>query len=64
MKVLVIGDSCKDVYVYGKCERLCPDAPVPVFMPLRKEENQGMAGNVRRNLQSLGIECDLSLIHI
>jgi|TARA_Y100000310_G_scaffold112746_1_gene111274 D-beta-D-heptose 7-phosphate kinase/D-beta-D-heptose 1-phosphate adenosyltransferase len=59
MKVLVIGDSCKDVYVYGKCERLCPDAPVPVFMPLRKEENQGMAGNVRRNLQSLGIECDI-----
>ena len=59
MKVLVIGDSCKDVYVYGHCERLCPDAPVPVFIPLRTEENQGMAGNVRRNLESLGVDCDI-----
>ena len=28
-KILVIGDSCKDVHIYGKCERMCPDAPVP-----------------------------------
>lgn len=59
MKVLVIGDSCKDVYVYGRCERLCPDAPVPVFLPSRREENQGMAGNVQRNLEALNIDCDI-----
>jgi len=59
MKVLVIGDSCKDIYIYGQCDRLCPDAPVPVLIPLRKEESQGMAGNVQRNLQALDIECDI-----
>ncbi len=26
-KILVIGDGCIDEFVYGKCTRLCPDAP-------------------------------------
>ena len=33
MKVLVVGDSCKDVVVYGDIERISPEAPVPVFAP-------------------------------
>ena len=57
MKVLVIGDSCKDVYIYGQCERLCPAAPVPVFIPRDTKSNRGMAGNVYENLVSLGAEC-------
>ena len=57
MKVLVIGDSCKDVYIYGQCERMCPAAPIPVFIPKTKKENRGMAGNVYENLMSLGAEC-------
>ena len=59
MKVLVIGDSCKDVYVYGECDRMCPDAPVPVFIPKFQRENKGMAGNVYENLISLGAECEI-----
>jgi D-beta-D-heptose 7-phosphate kinase/D-beta-D-heptose 1-phosphate adenosyltransferase len=59
MKVLVIGDSCRDVHVYGECDRMCPDAPVPVFIPRFKRENKGMAGNVYENLVSLGAECDI-----
>ena len=59
MKILFIGDSCKDVFVYGTCERLCPDAPVPVFIPAHKKENRGMAGNVYQNLLSLKVEVDL-----
>ena len=55
MKILVIGDSCTDQYIYGRCERLCPDAPVPVFVPLYHKENKGMAGNVYQNLISLGL---------
>ena len=31
MKLLVIGESCLDVYQYGDSVRLCPEAPVPVF---------------------------------
>jgi D-beta-D-heptose 7-phosphate kinase/D-beta-D-heptose 1-phosphate adenosyltransferase len=58
-KILVIGDSCKDVHVYGKCDRMCPDAPVPVFVPTITRENLGMAGNVYQNIISLGYEADL-----
>ena len=57
MKVLVIGDSCRDIFIYGKCKRLSPAAPVPVFEPLFTRENLGMAGNVYQNLVSLGMPC-------
>jgi len=60
MNVLVIGDSCKDVFVYGRCDRLAPAGPVPVFVPLYSKENKGMAGNVYENLLSLqSIKTDL-----
>ncbi len=59
MKILVIGDSCKDVFIYGKANRLCPEAPVPVFIPQRKTETGGMAANVYENIESLGVEVDL-----
>ena len=59
VKVLVIGDSCKDVHVYGECDRMCPDAPVPVFIPRIAKSNRGMAGNVYENLISLGAECTI-----
>jgi len=58
-KILVIGDSCKDIYTYGKCPRLCPDAPVPVFIPKYTVNKGGMALNVYDNVVSLGVECDL-----
>jgi len=54
--ILVIGDSCTDKFIYGKCSRLCPEAPVPVFTPGRETTNWGMAGNVVVNLKALGEE--------
>ena len=57
MRILVIGESCRDIYVYGKCERLCPEAPAPVLNPLFTTENGGMAMNVAKNITSLGAEC-------
>jgi len=59
IKILVIGDSCTDVYVYGNCERLCPDAPVPVFVPCHIIKSGGMAANVCENLNALNLECDV-----
>lgn len=56
MKVLVIGESCLDVFQYGKCERLSPELPVPVFVPTTRTENPGMAGNVKNNLIALGAD--------
>lgn len=52
-KILVIGDSCEDIYVYGSCDRLCPDAPVPVLVPKKTVTTGGMAKNVYNNIKSL-----------
>jgi len=59
MKILVIGESCRDIFNYGTCDRLCPEAPVPVFNPIRSVENGGMAKNVHRNVLALGAEANL-----
>ena len=55
-KVLLIGDSCINEYVYGICERLNPEAPVPILRETRVETQKGMAWNVRENLMSFGME--------
>lgn len=57
--ILVIGDACIDEFVYGRCTRLCPDAPVPVFIPLEYIKNGGMSKNVQANVESFGYKCDL-----
>ena len=59
LKVLLIGDSCTDEYVYGTCERLNPEAPVPILKFNRKETKKGMAWNVRENLMSFGMEVNI-----
>lgn len=59
MRILVIGESCTDVFIYGFCDRICPEAPVPVFQPLRKEINRGMAENVANNIKALGYNYDI-----
>ena len=56
LKILLIGDSCTDEYVYGTCERLNPEAPVPILKFNRKDTTRGMAWNVRENLMSFGME--------
>ena len=57
-KILVIGDICTDVFVYGSCNRICPEAPVPVFLPTKTVTNRGMAGNVVDNVKALGCGCN------
>ena len=59
MKILVIGDSCTDIFIYGTCDRVCPDAPVPIFLPMIEKSNGGMAANVADNITALGAECRL-----
>jgi D-beta-D-heptose 7-phosphate kinase/D-beta-D-heptose 1-phosphate adenosyltransferase len=56
-KVLVIGDSCQDIFKYGTCDRISPEAPVAVMKPTRSTCNGGMAKNVFENLKALGIDC-------
>ena len=56
--ILLVGDSCEDVYHYGICDRMSPEAPVPVFKELRREIKQGMSSNVKLNLESFGIKVE------
>ena len=58
-KVLVIGDSCLDEYIYCTTNRFCPDAPVPILKPESFVSTVGMAGNVTDNLKALDVEVEL-----
>lgn len=63
MKVLVIGETCVDEFTYGKIDRLCPEAPVPVFTPLETIQNPGMAGNVVANIKALEPKVSINQWH-
>ena len=61
-KILVIGETCVDEFIYGRCEKISPEAPVPVFVPgLNSEPNDGlgMASNVFKNLVKLDVDADI-----
>jgi len=58
MNILVIGDSCTDVFRYGKVTRIAPEAPVPIIIPEKEKSNPGMAGNVVANLKALGVNVE------
>ena len=55
--VLCIGDLMLDEFVYGEVSRISPEAPTPVLAVRRTELMIGGAGNVARNLTSLGARC-------
>src|ERR1041384_2119216 len=55
--VLCIGDLMLDEFVYGEVSRISPEAPAPVMTAKRSETNIGGAGNVARNIASLGGRC-------
>jgi D-beta-D-heptose 7-phosphate kinase/D-beta-D-heptose 1-phosphate adenosyltransferase len=55
--VLCIGDLMLDDFVYGEVSRISPEAPAPVVAVSRSEIAIGGAGNVARNLVSLGARC-------
>jgi bifunctional ADP-heptose synthase (sugar kinase/adenylyltransferase) len=59
-KILVVGESCLDVFTYGDVERLSPEAPVPVFKPKKDVSNQGMAGNVVKNLEKISTDSEIT----
>ena len=62
-KIVVIGELCHDVFVYGECKRLSPEAPVPVFNPIHSVENLGMAGNVVANINTIDSNIGISFYH-
>jgi D-glycero-beta-D-manno-heptose-7-phosphate kinase len=55
-KVLIIGDVMIDSYIWGKVDRISPEAPVPIVNVKTREQRLGGAANVALNIQSLGAE--------
>ena len=59
VRVLVVGDVMLDRFVYGSVARVSPEAPIPVLDVVRSADSAGGAGNVARNLASLGARATL-----
>src|SRR5215212_6531568 len=55
--VLCVGDLMLDEFVYGEVSRISPEAPAPVIAVRRSDTSIGGAGNVARNIASLGARC-------
>jgi len=53
-RIVCIGDLMLDRFVYGRAERISPEAPIPVLRIEREESMLGGAGNVVRNIVGLG----------
>lgn len=58
-KVLVVGDVMVDEYLEGDADRISPEAPIPVVRVAKSRFLLGGAGNVVRNIASLGGETTL-----
>ncbi len=54
LKVLVIGDVMIDSYLWGRVDRISPEAPVPIISVQKREKRLGGAANVLLNVKSLG----------
>ena len=53
-KVLLVGDTMLDEYLEGDAERISPEAPIPVVKVAKSRLLLGGAGNVVRNVATLG----------
>lgn len=53
-QILIIGDVMIDAYLWGKVERISPEAPIPIITCTKKENRLGGAANVALNIKSLG----------
>lgn len=54
LNVLIIGDVMIDSYMWGKVNRISPEAPVPIVAVHKKEKRLGGAANVALNIQAMG----------
>ncbi|RTZ69525.1 MAG: D-glycero-beta-D-manno-heptose-7-phosphate kinase [Aquificaceae bacterium] len=55
LRIAVVGDIILDKYVFGRVERISPEAPVPILEVEREEYRAGGAANVALNLKAIGV---------
>ena len=58
-KVLVVGDLILDQFIWGKVERISPEAPVPVVEVEKESRLLGGAANVAHNIRTLGGQVEI-----
>ena len=58
-KVLVIGENCIDVFVYGYSKRKSPEGEGMVFTPTKEVYADGMAYNTANNIVAMGLDVDI-----
>lgn len=56
IKAMVIGDLMIDEYLWGRVDRISPEAPVPVVSVEKEDHTLGGAGNVIHNLVAMGAD--------
>ena len=61
-RILVVGDLMIDHYLWGKCERISPEAPVQVVEVQSETTVLGGAGNVINNLVTLGADVSVASV--
>ena len=54
LKVLILGDVMIDAYLFGKVDRISPEAPVPIIAVNKRKNLLGGAANVALNVRALG----------
>ena len=54
VRVLVVGDLILDQFIWGKVDRISPEAPVPVVRVADESFRLGGAANVVHNIRALG----------
>lgn len=59
-KVLIIGENCIDVFVYGYSKRKSPEGEGMVFTPIREVYADGMAYNTANNIVAMGLDVDIA----
>ena len=58
-KVLIIGENCIDVFVYGYSKRKSPEGEGMVFTPTKEVYADGMAYNTANNIVAMGLDVDI-----
>lgn len=54
LNIMIIGDVMVDSYLWGKVERISPEAPIPIVSLKKRENRMGGAANVAMNILSMG----------
>jgi len=54
LTIMIIGDVMVDSYLWGKVERISPEAPIPIVALKKRENRMGGAANVAMNIKAWG----------